>query len=142
MAKTLRSRVITAADARADSTAREDSYLAKVVRYIPGEIVAAYLAAANALQAAHGPHLARDLGVVTAVLTLLTPFWILYATRDSAKPLPVFQAGAATFAFVVWVFAIPQGPFSTLPGFEPVYGTLALLFSTFVIPIVEKMLIK
>jgi hypothetical protein len=79
---------------------------------------------------------------VVAVLGVLTPFWILYATSDPAKPRPTFQAAAATMAFLVWVFAIPEGPFSKLGWYNPVYGFLALIFSTFVIPVVERIVLK
>lgn len=142
MAKTLRSRVTTAADVKADPTAKEDSYLAKVVRYIPGEIVAAYLGAYNALRAAVGIPFTGLLWGVVAVLGVLTPLWILYAANDPGKPRPIFQAIAATFAFVVWVFAIPQGPFSGLSWYNSVYGSLALILSTLLIPLVEKIAVK
>jgi hypothetical protein len=147
--------VITAADAAADPTATEDSYLAKVVRYIPGEVVAAYLAAYNALKAAApaasaaaqtppppGIPFEKVLWGVVVVLGVLTPFWILYATNDPAKPRPTFQAAAATFAFLVWVFAIPEGPFSSLSWYNPVYGLLGLILSTFLIPLAEKIFVK
>ena len=142
MAKTLRSRVTTAVDAAKDPSAKEDSYLAKVVRYIPGEIVAAYLATYNALKAAAGIPFTAVLWGVVAVLGVLTPFWIIYATSDPAKPRPTFQACAATFAFIVWVFAIPEGPFSDLSWYNSVYGFLALMLSTFLIPLVEKIVVK
>ncbi len=142
MIKTLRSRVTTAADAATDPSIKEDSYLAKVVRYIPGEIVAAYIAAYNALKAASGIPFAKMLWGLVVVLGVLTPFWILYATNDPMKPRPTFQAVAATIAFTVWVFAIPEGPFSNLRWYNPVYGFLALIFGTFIIPVVERIVVK
>jgi hypothetical protein len=45
----IRPRVYTARDAACDAATSEDSYLTKVVKYIPAEIVAAYVAAARAL---------------------------------------------------------------------------------------------
>jgi hypothetical protein len=143
MARTLRSRVTTAADVKADPTTKEDSYLAKVVRYIPGEIVAAYLAAYNALKAAEGGiPFGTVLWIVAIALGVVTPFWTLYAANDPGKPRPYFQAGAATVGFAVWVFAIPQGPFSSIGWYNPVYGFLVLIFSTLVIPIVEKVVVR
>ena len=143
MAKTLRSRVTTAADAKADPTTPEDSYLAKVVRYIPGEIVAAYLAAYNALKAAeNGIPFDTVLWIVAIALGVVTPFWILYAAYIPGKSRPYFQAGAATAAFAVWVFAIPQGPFSSIGWYNPVYGFLVLIFATLIIPLVEKVVVK
>jgi hypothetical protein len=141
MSKTLRSRVTTIADARAVSGTNEDPYLAKLLRYIPGEIVAAYLALFNAAKAAFDPAaLSNILLWVIGILVVLTPLWILIATRDPQKPTPYFQAVAATVAFLVWLFAIPETPFSQL--IDPFYGFLALVISTLVMPIIEKIFVK
>jgi hypothetical protein len=134
--------VITAADVKADPTVEESSYLAKVVRYIPGEIVAAYLVAYNALAAAPGVPLETVLWIVVGVLTVVTPFWILYAAADPAKPRPVFQAVAAMLSFVIWVFALPQSPFAMQAWYQPVYGFLMLLLGTFLMPILEKAFVR
>jgi hypothetical protein len=140
--QTLRSRVITAADARADPTAQESSYLAKVVRYIPGEVVAAYLVAYNALAAAPKVPLETVLWIVVAVLTVITFFWIMYATADPNKPKPYFQAIAAMISFVIWVFALPSSPFAMQSWYQPVYGFLMLLLGTFLMPILEKVFVR
>jgi FtsH-binding integral membrane protein len=133
--QTLRSRVITAADAKADPKAEESSYLAKVVRYIPGEIVAAYLVAYNALAAAPNVPLETILWIVVGVLTLVTPFWILFATADPAKPRPYYQAVAAMVSFVIWAFAMQS-------WYQPVYGFLMLILGTFLMPILEKVFVR
>ena len=140
--QTIRPRAITAADAAVDPSAHESSYLAKVIRLIPAEIVAAYLAAYNALASAAGIPLQTVLWIVVAVLTILTPVWILYATTDPNKPRPTFQAGAATLSFMIWIFAIPESPLSTLPWYRPVYGFLLLILGTFLMPILEKVFVK
>jgi hypothetical protein len=139
---TLRPRAITAADVRADPSAEESSYLAKVVRYIPGEIVAAYLVAYNALASAPKVPLGTVLWIVVGVLTVVTPFWILYATADPNKPRPVFQAIAAMLSFVIWVFALPASPFAMQAWYQPVYGFLMLILGTFLMPILEKAFVK
>jgi len=134
----LRPRVNTARDAAADAGITQDPYLAKVVKYIPAEIVAAYVAASRALEAT------RDqvaygtlLWVVAGALLVLTPVWMLYATREPGRPPATFQAAAATVAFACWVFAL-GGPFESIAWYRPVYGTLVLVFATLVIPLVEK----
>jgi len=38
---------------------------------------------------------------------------------------------------VVWVFALPDGPFTSFDWYNPVYPALALIFATFVFPIIE-----
>lgn len=138
----IRPRVYTARDAAMDSETKEDNYLAKVVKYIPGEITAAYVAAAGALETAKSTvPLETMLWVVGAVLFVLSPIWILVATAESNKPRPVFHAVAAPIAFAAWVFAL-GGPFAFQQWYVPVYGTLVLLLATFVIPIMEKLFVK
>ncbi len=139
---TLRPRAITARDAAADPSTPESGYLAKVVRYIPGEIVAAYLAAYNAVATASGVPTQTVLWIIAIVLTVLTPVWILYATADPTKPRPVFQAVAATLGFIFWVFAIPGNPFSFMAWYQPVYGFLVLILGTFLMPLLEKVFVK
>jgi uncharacterized BrkB/YihY/UPF0761 family membrane protein len=138
----IRSRVINAVEAAASPGAKEDSYWTKVVTYIPGEIVAAYLAAFNALKGVDDIPLRELLWGVSAVLLVLAPFWTLFAASDPDRPRPYFQAGAAAIAFAAWVFAMPQGPFSYLGWYRNVYGTLALIFFTLVIPLLEKMFVR
>ena len=139
---TLRPRVMTALDAATDPTVTENTYLAKVIRYIPGETVAAYMAAYNALAAAQGVPLQTVLWIVVAVLTILTPFWILYATADPNKPRPIFQAAIAPVSFLFYVSAIPGNPLSLQSWYQPVYGFLLLILGTFLIPILEKVFVR
>jgi hypothetical protein len=137
----IRSRVVNAAEAAASPGAKEDSYLTKVVTYIPAEIVAAYLAAFNALKGVTGIPLREVLWGVSAVLLLLSPLWTLFAASDPDKPRPYFQSGAAAIAFAAWVFAMPEGPFSHLGWYHSVYGTLALILFTLAIPLAEKIFV-
>ena len=134
----LRPRVNTAKDAATDTGITQDPYLTKVVKYIPAEIVAAYVAASRALEAARDQVAYGTLvWVVAGALVVLTPIWTLYATREAGRPPAVFQATAATAAFACWVFAL-GGPFELMTWYRPVYGTLVLVFATLVIPLVEK----
>jgi len=134
----LRPRVRTARDAACDASIGEDAYLTKVVKYIPAEVVAAYVAASRALEGATGQvPLETLLWVITAVLAALTPLWTLFAASEPGKPRPAFQAGAATAAFICWVFAL-GGPFEQLRWYRPVYGTLVLILATLVMPLAER----
>jgi hypothetical protein len=134
----LRPRVRTARDAACDASTGEDAYITKVVKYIPAEVVAAYVAASRALEGAKDQvPLETLLWVVTLVLTALTPLWILFAAAEHGKPRPAFQAGAAAVAFVCWVFAL-GGPFGLQTWYRPVYGTLVLILATLVMPLVER----
>lgn len=139
---TLRPRVVTAADARADTALREDSYPGKVARYIPAEIVAAYLAASEiVLGASENLPKTTLLWIVIAVLGVLTPFWMVYATGVPGKPRAVFQSVAATAAYLVWVFAI-SGAILFPTWYNSVYSGLLLILFTLVVPLLEKIFVK
>lgn len=138
---TIRSRVVTAADVAADSSLNEDSYAAKVVRYIPGEVVAAYLALSGMVVAAQGIPTNIVLWVITAILFVITPFWILYAANVPGKPRPVFQAVSATLSFIIWVFAL-GGPFASQDWYHPVYGSILLVLATLLMPLLEKIFVR
>lgn len=134
----LRPRVRTARDAACDASAGEDAYITKVVKYIPAEVVAAYVAASRALEGAAGQvPLETLLWAVTVILTALAPLWILFAAAEPGKPRPAFQAVASAVAFVCWVFAL-GGPFGFQAWYRPVYGTLVLILATLVMPLAER----
>lgn len=138
----LRPRVYTARDAACDARTSEDAYLTKIVKYIPAEIVAAYVAASRALEGAKDQvPLETVLWIVAGVLLVLTPVWMLFAAAEPGKPRPAFQAWAATLAFACWVFAL-GGPFEFQAWYRPVYGTLVLILVTLVIPLVDKALVS
>jgi hypothetical protein len=133
----LRPRVRTARDAACDASSGEDPYITKVVKYIPAEVVAAYVAASRALEGAAGVPTETLLWVITAVLAALTPVWILFAAAEPGRPRPLYQAGASACAFLCWVFAL-GGPFAFQAWYRPVYGTLVLILATLVVPLVER----
>lgn len=135
-----RPRVYTARDAAFDAGTAEDAYLTKIVKYIPAEIVVAYVAASRALEGAKDQvPLETMLWIVTGVLLALTPVWMLFAAAEPGRPRPTFQASAATLAFACWVFAL-GGPFEFQAWYRPVHGTLVLVLVTLVIPLAEKVL--
>ena len=113
-----------------------DTYFDKVVKYIPADVVAAWLAATGAIQeAADAPATALLWGVF-AFLLVITPVWTLRQARAPGKPPAVTQAAIATGSFGVWVFAV-GGPFERIDGYRPLYGTLVLIAYTFVVALVD-----
>jgi hypothetical protein len=105
-----------------------DNFVARIVKYVPADIVAAWLAVA-ALLAGTG---ARDRAVlwsVFGVLLVVTPVWTLRVTRVPDKGPAVLQAVVATVAFAVWVFATGV-PFSGLAFYSPKYGGVAIILFT------------
>ncbi len=138
---TLRPRVMNAQDVRIDPGQAEDTYLGKVSRYIPAEIVAAYVAASSIVLGGTDIPQATLLWIVVAVLGVLTPLWLLYATEVPGKSKAVFQAVVGTIAYLLWVFAVSGAVL--FPGwYNPVYGGLLLILFTLVVPLIEKIFVK
>lgn len=119
------------------------SYFEKLLKYIPGELVAAYLALDGILrEELMTDHISQVLywGVFGALL-LLTPLYVKYRPSQEAQDESIrFHCCAATVAFAVWVFAL-GGPFAvTWPNiYRPVYGSLLLIITTLALPIIEAL---
>lgn len=138
--KALRPRVVTAADVRRNTQETEDSYIAKLVKYIPGEIVALFTFASGLILGAKDIPTATVLWVVVGVLIVLTPIWLLFGTKIQNKPLAIYQAVAGTVAFLVWAYYLDGATLVT--WYHPVYAALALAFVTTIIPWIEKFFSK
>lgn len=115
-----------------------DSYFERLLRYVPADIVAAWVALDGIFkeQSYHPLWLAWS---VFAVLCVLTPLYIIYMKTDPPGLLPAktFHWVASTFAFSVWVFAL-GGPFpSTFPWYQPIYGSVLLIMTTLFLPVLE-----
>jgi hypothetical protein len=124
----------------------EDPFLAKVIKYIPAETIAAYQAAIGfvpeSAQSSVVPYFAL-------FLVIFTPLWVLVATKEATESWAWYQALAAMVAFLVWLFAIasPAWPWvvdavngagaavQAAPGY---IRSLVLLASSLLFPLVEK----
>ena len=130
------SRRVVTTSLQATGGAPPDTYFDKVVKYIPADIVAAWLAATGAI---HEAKSAPAVGLPWAVfgfLLILTPLWTLKQTNVPGKPRAYTQAAIATGAFAVWVLAV-GGPFARLGIYRPIYGTLVLVAYTLLVALVE-----
>ncbi len=123
----------------------ELSYFDKLIRYIPGELVAAYLALDGLLQEQLVDHSIVLYWFVFLTLLILTPLYVIYRPThsDFSEHSKNFHVVAATVAFLVWVFAL-GGPFAvTWPHlYRPYYGSILLVITTLTIPVLEKMSTK
>lgn len=106
-----------------------DGYLDRVVKYIPADIVAAYVFASGAIAASTVDDPEILLWIVSGVLAVITPIWILRMASSAGKPAPKTQAIVSLGAFCVWVFAL-GGPFAETSWYDPLYGSLLLVFYT------------
>ena len=121
------------------------SYFEKIVRHIPATINAAYVASLGLLAEA-GPNPAWLHWTVFLVLWALVPFYVLYIPgqlpdKSVSKRYCVL---ASTISFLVWVYAIDGGPIAiSFPEFyTPLYGSLLLILTTLILPVLEVVLKK
>jgi hypothetical protein len=117
---------------------KDDPYLDKLLKYIPPEVVAAYITIDGALRSAYDVSkpdqkatLSTWLWIISAVLLVLTPLWRWRVTKVTNKVQLAVTAGS----FAVWVFAL-GGPFAFLQWYLPVHGSIVLPIYTLIVPIV------
>lgn len=113
-----------------------DSYFEKLVRYIPADILAAYVAITG-ITASVNPPLWLGWAVFGVLLTL-TPLYVCYVKTEpkgfvSSK---TFHWVTACLAFSSWVFAM-GGPFTAFAWYQPYLGSVVLILTTLIIPVLE-----
>jgi hypothetical protein len=119
---------------------RADTYMSRVLKYIPSEIVMAYISIDGMLRTCYNPDLWADrrmllklLWIVSAILTVLTPLWLWRVMRVRR----LSQLFISTISVPVWLFAL-GGPFSLLDWYRPALGAIALPLYTLVLPIISR----
>ena len=113
-----------------------DDYKTKVIKYIPAEIVTAYVTLEGILKAS--PNATNAVyWFVFLVLLALTPLYIWKVTSQPNKKPAWDQIIVSFFSFIVWVMAL-GGPFATLSWYSPLIPALLLPIYTLIIPMVKK----
>jgi hypothetical protein len=111
-----------------------DTYFDKILKYIPADIVGAWVAITGVIAGASQPKPAV-LWVVFLIMLAITPAWTWKQTKEPNKPPAKTQILVATGSFFVWVFAL-GGPFTSLSFYTPLYGSLALIIYTLLVGLV------
>jgi hypothetical protein len=138
--------VPTAAGVAVVAPVEEDSYLLKLTKYIPAEIVAVYQFTSGMLVSWQSPWSPWVCVGWVTFLAIFTAVWIPYATSDPAHNVTAhkFQVYSGVIAFLVWAFALGGAWQRLLAGgfaeAQPVIGALALGAATLLIPLLEKIL--
>lgn len=111
----------------------EDEYTSRLLKFIPAEVVAVYLALDGVVKAAASqlPH--KTLWVVFLVLLIATPLYLWRVAKVTKKA----QLVVSTVSFAVWVFTL-GGPFAGLSWYQPAYGAMLLPLYTFLIPVIYQ----
>ena len=103
-----------------------DGYFDKVIKYIPSDIVGAWVAVTGLIKSADNVPTSLLLWIAFGVGIILTLLWTLKQTSEPGKKTAKTQILISTFSFAVWVFAL-GGPFATLEFYRPLYGSLLLI---------------
>ncbi len=105
-----------------------DDYKARLFKYIPAEVVAAYVSATGIVPET-SPNRVRLLWIIFALCAVAAPLYLARATAEPVGTPLWLQVMLASFAFPVWAYAL-GGPFEFTPGYEPFIGSLLLIFTT------------
>ncbi len=112
-------------------TAGGDTYSDKLLKYIPADVVGAWVAVSGLVASQKDVPQQTVLWVAFVVGLGLTAWWTLKQTAVPGRPPATGQTVIATVSFAVWVFAL-GGPFKDIPG-QSLYGSLLLIFYTLVV---------
>jgi hypothetical protein len=118
---------------QAQAGGKVDEYFDRVIKYIPSDVVGAWLAVTGFIPQANtaDPNSETVLWLAFVVGAVLTAVWTAIQTREEGKPPAVLQIAVSTAAFVIWVIALGR-PFNTIPGYQPYYGSLLLIAFTLI----------
>jgi hypothetical protein len=106
-----------------------DGYLDRLLKYIPAEVVAFYVAARGVVPEDAEPEI---LWIVALAAWVLVPIYFWIATKSDGKGPLMLQVVLGSVAFPVWVFAIGGEPVLSLVWYaEHRYlGSILLIFVT------------
>jgi hypothetical protein len=121
---------VLAAGIEADAAKEPDKYMSRLIKYIPGEIIALYIYLETVVRS-----LPQNEALYWSVFTfcfLATPLYLWRKEKVSKK----LQLLISTISFFVWVFAV-GGPFASLTWYNAIYGVIGLPVYTFLVSLVE-----
>lgn len=119
-----------------------DGYASRVAKYIPGEIVAAYLAAQTIITAStnDAPEKTWAFLAIIVILACLNPFYLkLLAKKEldrSDSKAWRLQAAVSTGSFLIWVYALVEAP-KALGVYNALIANLLLIVWTLISGLVQ-----
>jgi hypothetical protein len=124
-------RIITESLQTAKTGGEVDTYVDKIVKYIPADIVAAWVAANGILKTMHPQPGPKTLWTVFVVAVILCAVWTYKQTMLNGRSAPQ-QSLISVGAFCAWAYAL-GGPFPDWLGFyQPGIGSLVLIAYTLI----------
>jgi uncharacterized membrane protein YgaE (UPF0421/DUF939 family) len=127
-------RVLRSANISTPQTA--DETLTQILKYIPAEIIAAFLAIDGIFQSMKTPIMWQ--WVIFFVILVLTPIYLWKVTNDNNLNAAKGQMVVGFLAFFVWVFTI-GGPFVSFGESytaNAYWGSIGIFLCTVVFPII------
>lgn len=114
--------------------AQVDNFFDKVVKLIPGDVVAAWITITGLIAGATiSP---AFYWILLVVFIALTAGWTYRQTNAAGMPPATKQIIISSVAFVVWVFAL-GGPFASFSWYTPTYGSIILIIFTLAAPLLS-----
>jgi hypothetical protein len=105
-----------------------DGYADRLVKFIPGDVVAGWLTLKSVIAAAAQP--SRSYYWLSFLaLCLLTAIWTWRQTSKTGLPTATTQIGVSTAAFGIWSFALGE-PFSGFAWYSPLLASVVLILFT------------
>lgn len=142
----------------------DDTYIQKIIKYIPAEIMAGYTALVGYLSVSSNaeipPHYKSYYIILLIILIVITPVWTYFAVIDNhasesvhQKKRAIFQAFIATVAFIIWVYTIGNVLLKAVlchcnstacadcAAYSPVLGSIILVLFTLMTPLLERIVL-
>ena len=133
-------RIITAQYQSALPARQIDTYFDKVIKYIPADIVGAWVAINGLIKGADLTDTSKNIVLWTAFVIgiIITALWTQKQTQEPRKPPAITQIVLSTGAFIVWVYA-SGGPFNleTVNLYNPTYGSILLIFYSLIVGLIS-----
>jgi hypothetical protein len=104
-------------------------YQDKIVKLIPTETFLAYMVLNGIIPADNAK---IGILVVSIILLVLTPLYLWRISRVTNGAQLVVTA----FSFVVWVYALGNGPFTAWGIYQPYIASIVLILWTLIIPVI------
>lgn len=116
-----------------------DNFFDQIIKYIPSDIVSAWIAVTGLIDSASDAIPKNKLlWILFIIIIAITVIWTWMQTNEPNKSPAYRQIFISTTAFIVLVFAL-GGPFATLKWYQPLYGSLCLIVYSLILTLLIKM---
>jgi hypothetical protein len=112
-----------------------NNYFENLTKLIPSEIVMAWVTITGLIESDEKIPVNTILWMLLFIFILLTIAWIYKKNSGWYQKPSLKKVAISTGSFIVWVFALGE-PFSSLSFYHPVYGSIALILYSLIVPLI------